>query len=279
MAIDKATKDLYNEKISVHKDQIKEWEKEVKTYQKAIQQNKKLEPFLRLGIVANYIRQANLYMDMNDLSEQMMGIKNHSYLENARKLILKIFPEMDKVVTMKMDEPIDFNREQLNKLKPFTPKHRLNLYKHLQKTIKRLIASFPENTKWKWSFPDMWANLAVMGKNIIDFREIQSIRDPREEYYYDRQELLSLVKTQLFDASGEFRNKYELSTKSNNDLIKAIRLLEDLKRICAVTGDSELAQKAKAGIEAYRNRIEASEEEKKKKKATKGKGAKKKKKK
>ena len=51
---------------------------------------------------------------------------------------------MEKVTTMKMDEPIDFNREMLLKIKPFNPKQRLNLLKHIKKIrpdIKVVIVS------------------------------------------------------------------------------------------------------------------------------------------
>lgn len=265
MAIDAETKKAYNNQISEQKKNISDIDKDIATYKKAMSQNKKMKYFFHIGNASKLIDQANLYIDMNDLSEQMLGIKNSGYLDNAKKVLAKIFTELEAVVTGDIDEPLEFNREQLNAIKPFNPRQRLNLYKHLAKLIRRLIESYGPNTKWKWSFPDFWGKSAVILKNFTDYREMQAIRDPREEFYYDRQELLGVVKESIMNASNEFRDKFELSTKQNSDLLRAIRLLEVLRRICSLTGDDELMKKSKAGIESYRARIESEEDKSKKK--------------
>ncbi|MCB1147685.1 MAG: hypothetical protein KDK41_13765 [Leptospiraceae bacterium] len=266
MAVDAETKKAYNNQIADQKKSISEIDKDLAAYKRAMAQNKKLKPFFHIGMTSRLIDQANLYMDMNDLSEQMMSMKNSGYLDNSKKLLGRIFTELEAVVTGEDDEPLEFNRERLNAIKPFNPRQRLNLYKHITKLIRRLIDSYGPNTKWKWSFPDYWGKAAVILKNFTDYREIQAVRDPREEFYYDRQELLTTVKDALMNASNEFRDKFELSTKQNSDLLRAIRLLEVLRRICSLTGDDELMKKSKAGIEAYRARIESEEDKDNKKK-------------
>lgn len=266
MAVDTAVKTEYNNLVKDQKKKVEDLEKEIKMYMKSLSENKKMAPFFHIGCAGRYLEQAHIYMDMNDLSEKMMGIKNNGFLDSARKIIYRIITEIEAIVTLEVDEPLDFNREQLDEFKPFTPKQRLNLYKHGRKTVDRLIQAYGENTKWKWSFPELYAKLTVLAKNMLDFREIQAIRDPREEFYYDRQEYLDTIKEDLFESSNQFRNKFELSTKSNNDLLYAIRLLEALKRIASLTGDPELVKKAKSGIESYRARVESTEDKNKKKK-------------
>lgn len=266
MAVDAATKKQYNDQISEQKKEIQDMDKEIAVLRRQMQSNKKLEPFFRLKIMSLYLKQANMYIDMSNLSETMMNIKNNSYLDSARKLVYKILAEGESIVTAEVDEPLDFNRELLNKIKPFNPRQRLNMYKHIKKLIERLIHAYGPNTKWQWSFPELWSKSAVLLKNFIDFREIQAIRDPREEFYYDRQEMLQIVKEDLFQASNHYRDKFELSTKSPNDILHAIKLLEALKRIASLTGDDELAKRCKSGIEAYRSRIETDEKEKEKSK-------------
>lgn len=266
MAIDQVTKKEYNEKISDQKKSISELDKEISAYKKAASQNKKLKPYFHIGISAHYMKQIHIYIDMNDLSEKMLDMKNNSFLDNARKLTYKIFSEMESVATMRIDEKLDFNRDMLLAMEKFNPKQKLNLYKHLESVIKRLIASYGQKTKWLWSFPELWAKLAILGKNLVNYREIQSIRDPGEEFYYDRDELLNNVKQGLFVASDKYRDKYEISTKSNHDLLYSVKLLQELKRICSLMGDDEMLKKSQAGIDAYKARIEADEEQGKKKK-------------
>jgi hypothetical protein len=263
MAVDQATKKLYNERIGQQKLQIAEYEKELAAYKKAMLSNKKLKPFFHLGNVAQLLQIVNLQMEMNEISEQMMQLKNNSFLDNARKNLYKIFSDLDAVVRGDIDEPLDFNREELDKIAPFTPRQRLNLYRHIRQAIDKLVQAYGPNTKWLWSFPELYAKSANLGKNLIDFREVQSKRDPREEFYYDRKEMVRMIIDDLLDASNRYRDKFEISTKATGDMIMAIKLLEGMRRVAVAVKDDAMAAKAKTGIEAYKARIEAEKEEKK----------------
>ena len=262
MAVDAAAKKMYNTQIADQKKILADLDKDMAAMKKGMTDNKKLEPYYYLGTVSRVLRQITLYIDMNTLSERIMKIKNNTYLDTAKRLVNRIFLDMEKVVTLNLDVSLNHNREQLDMIKQLDPRQRLNLYKHIKKTIERLIAAYGEGTKWKWSFPELWGKAAIIGKNLIDFREIQSKRDPREEFFYDRQELLNMVKTDLFDASNQYRNKFEISTKSSNDLVYAVRLLEDLRRIASMTGDTELSKKCKSGIDTYKARLKTADKKK-----------------
>jgi len=263
MAVDAATKKLYNERIGSHKTAISEHEKEMSAFKKAMTTNKKLKPFFHLGNIAEQLQVVKLQIEMNEISEQMMQVKNNSFLDNARKNLYKIFADLDAVVKGDIDEPIDFNRDDLDKIAPFTPKQRLNLYRHIRRSIDSLIQSYGTNTKWIWSFPELYAKSSNLGKNLIDFREVQSKRDPREEFFYDRKEMVKLISDDLMDASNRYRDKYEISTKASSDLVMAIKLLDGLRRVAIAVKDDAVAAKAKTGIDSYKARIEADKEEKK----------------
>jgi hypothetical protein len=263
MAVDQATKKLYNERIGAHKLEISEHEKELSAYRKAITTNKKLKPFFHLGNISQQLQIVKLQMEMNEISEQMMQVKNNSFLDNARKNMYKIFADLDAAVKGDIDEAIDFNRESLDKIAPFTPRQRLNLYRHIRRAIDKLIQAYGPNTKWIWSFPELYSKSATLGKNMIDFREVQSKRDPREEFYHDRKELVQMIIDDLMDASNRYRDKFEISTKATGDMIMAIKLLEGLRRVAVVVKDDAMAAKAKTGIDSYKARIEAEKDDKK----------------
>lgn len=263
MAVDALTKKDYNNKIADQKKIIVEIDKDIAALKKAMSQNPKLSSFFHIGISSKILKQVLINIDMNNLSEQMMGIKNNNNIDTAKRLLNKIFLEMEKVVTLDVDVSLTHNKELIDKIKPFNPRLRLNFYKHLESAIKRLIRAYGDNTKWKWSFPELWAKLAIIGKNLMDFREIQAKRDPREEFFYDRQEMLNIIKEALFSASNQYRDKFEISTKSSNDLVYAMKLLEDLRKISTMTGDQELGKKCKSGIDSYKTRIKAEEKARK----------------
>jgi len=264
MAVDASTKKEFNAKIAEQKKILSELDKDIAALKKSMAQNEKLTPFFHIGIASKILKQIDVYIDMNFMSERMMGIKNSNNLDTAKRMLNNLFLEMEKVITMDLDTSLTHNKDKLDQIKPFNPRMKLNFYKYVEKSIRRLIAGYGENTKWKWSFPELWGKLAIIGKNIIDFREIQAKRDPREEFFYDRQELLNIVKEALFSASNQYRDKFEISTKSSNDLVLAMKLLQDLRKIATMTGDTELGKKCKSGVDSYKSRIAAEEKEKKK---------------
>lgn len=262
MAVDAATKKNYNAKIADQKKIISELDKDIAMLKKSMAQNTRLKPFFHIGISSKIMKQIDIYIEMNNISEKMIGLKNNANLDTAKRLLNSLFLEMEKVVTLNLDTTLTHNKEMLDLIKPMNPKMKLNFYKHVEKIIRRLIAGYGDNTKWKWSFPELWGKLAIIGKNIIDYREIQGKRDPREEFFYDRQELLNIVKEALFNASNMYRDKFEISTKSPNDLVFATKLLQDLRKISTMTGDQELSKKCKAGIDSYKARIKTEDKEK-----------------
>ena len=258
-------KQEYNQHIAEDKRKIAELDKEISILKKSAQKNPKLDPYFRIHIISKILNQIDLKFLMNNESEKMLGIKNIAFLDMAKKSLSTIFAEIDTIVTLEIGEPIDFNRVHLDKILLFNARQKLNLHKHLKKCVDYLIVSYGDNTKWKWSFPDLRAKLAITGKNIFDFRELQRTRDPRLEFYYDLQEHIQIIKDDLFFAATEYANKYRISTKSPNDINYAISLLDDLKRICSVIGDDELLRKCKAGIDSYKASLEADQKMKDKK--------------
>ncbi len=255
----------YNQTIAEDKKRVSALEKEISILKKSSKKDKKISPYFRLGIVGKLLETVSLRIKMSNESKRMLGVKKMGILDIAKKDIYKIFSELEQVVTLEMGESLDFNRKQLDAIKLFNPKQKLNLHKHLKKSIQQLIQSYGENTKWKWSFPYLWAKLAVVTKNIYDFREAQKKRDPRYEFFYDLQEHLQAIKDSLFFAATEYANKFRLSTKSPSDIIYAVKLLEYLKRVCIITGDDLLMKKCKSGIDSYRATLEAEEKEKERK--------------
>ena len=262
MSVDPETKSEYSSMISERKKNLSEFDKNITALKKRITKEKKIAPLIRIGIISIIIKQAELRLTMNTLSEQMMKVKNSGFLDATKKDLGIVFSNVDAIVTLRSDESLNFNREMLDQIKPFNAKQRLNLVKHIKKIINDLIRSYGDATKWKWSFPELWTKLAISGKNLFDFREFQQTRDPRMEFYYDFQEFLQCVKDNLFFAAGENANKFRLSTKSPADMLTGIKLLEDLRRIASLTNDPELVKKAKSGTDSYRASIEAEEKEK-----------------
>ena len=263
--MDKAElKKLYHHNITEEKKQVADLDKEIVALKKAASGNAKLLSYYKFSIVSKMLRQIELKLQMNVESEKILGIKNIAFLDLAKKTISAMFTELSVIVPFTTGSSLDGNRENLNKILKFNARQRLYLHKYCKYYVEQLIEAYGDNTKWKWSFPEFRAKVAILGKNIFDFREYQRTRDPRMEFYYDLQEHVKLIKEDLFYAATEYANKYRISTKSTNDMNYAIALLDDLRRICSIVGDDELLKKSKAGIDSYKATLEAEEKNKNK---------------
>lgn len=265
MPVDPEKKKEFNAIIAEKKQVLEELDKQVKDLDKKAKNAEKLAPFYKLSRCQRFLEIGQTNMEMNKSSFNLMGVNNNRYLDAGKGIISKIFTDMESLYTNIIDDSLDHNRENLNIMKPFDPRKKLNFYKHLKKMIDQLKDGYGVNTKWKWWFPDAYSRTAILGKNMIDYREMQAVKHPNEEFFNDRRELLEVIKQDLFACSREQNNKFELSTKNTDTLMYAIKLLESLKRITGVMGDAEMAKKAKSGIDVYRARLETEEANKKKK--------------
>ena len=121
---------------------------------------------------------------------------------------------VEKVVTNYLDVPFADYAEQLNKIADISDVYRLNLIKQIGYCIDLVKESFGENTKWRWSFVEVEARMAVIAKNSFDLRRFQKLDDPRESGFQDRREHLHIIQKLLLRSSNSYREKFELSTKS-----------------------------------------------------------------
>lgn len=268
MAITKAEKAAYN-------DYIKEFQAELdslKKIDKEISIKKRKMPaiagYYNIESVFTNLKITMLYIKMSDASLEMLNIKNESFLNNARKEIYKIIQLMEEIVGNDIDRTLKENEEYLEKIDKINPKQILNLIGSLQKIVDVLIQRMGEKSKWKWSFVDILGRIAVIIKNIINYSDIEKNRDPRKEFFRERNELMKICKNSLNEAAKQYRNRYEISAQVPTDILKAIELLSALRKINILFGETSDATKLKNTIDALRARLEADEklkDEKKKK--------------
>jgi hypothetical protein len=199
---------------------------------------------------------------MSDASLEMLNIKNESFLNNARKEIYKIIQMLEETVGNDIDRSLRENEEYLVKIDKINPRQILNLIRSLQNIVDVVIQRMGEKSKWKWSFVDIQGRIAVIAKNFINFSDIGKSRDPRTEFFRERQELFKICKNSLNEAAKQYRNRYEISAQIPTDILKAIDLLAALRKINILFGESSEAAKLKNTIDALQARLEAEENQK-----------------
>ena len=258
MAITKVQKATYNDEIKPLKAQSDEIEKKIREITLKKKSNPKLEPYYNLEIIAYLFKTIDIYIRMSNLSVNILGIKNNKSLDLAKSNFSKILQLMKEIVGDDVDrDSLKENEEYLERINRLNPRHLYDLAIKIDDTLNNLKNSMGEESKWKWFFVELQAKVAVIARNLINFSDILKYRDPREEFFRTRIEHLRFAKDLLEEAAKQYRTKYELSSKSREDLKKSIDILEALRKIHITMGEANEAEKLKTIIDAARLNLEA----------------------
>ncbi len=262
MALTKEQKAEFDENLTEFKNYIEELKKDVNLYKTQMKKSKATEPYYQIAIVLNSIKLMNTCVNISDLSWHMLNLKSELYLNIARKEIYSIFSTMEKVVGADFENGLDENRELLDMIPEFNPDQRINFIRGFRKTINTIVDAFGSNSKWKWSWPELHFKLAVLAKNLFDFRAYEKENDLDSPYYYTRKDHFNLIIELSNYAAQEYRSKYDLSTNDIADLKKCIALLEMNRKIFQMTGNTEDLQKTKTLIDSMASKINSLEGDK-----------------
>ncbi|MDX1959431.1 MAG: hypothetical protein SFU98_12710 [Leptospiraceae bacterium] len=268
MAVSKEQKAEFDRNITDFKNYIEELKKETNFIKAQMKKSKDLEPYYQIALVLSSIRLMNTCVLINRLSSNIMNLKSELYLNIARKEIYSVLSSMEKVFGKNFEDGLDDNRELLEKVTLFNPKQRLNFLLAFRQTIYEIIEAYEAGagSKWKWSFPDIHFQLAVLAKNMMDFRALERESDLENPYYYVRREHYDLIIELANKAAQEFRAKFEFSTKDVSDLRKSVNTLEMIRQIYQLTGRMDDLVRTKNIIDAQNAKIASMEEDKTKKK-------------
>lgn len=269
MAITAKKKKEFNERVKEFKEQVEGIKKKIYGLKKKSREKNNLTAYYKVANAIESLKIVNLFCQMSDLSLEILDLKNETFLNNARKEIYNVFIPLEEVLGKEVDVPFNENLDKLEQIKLLSPSQKLKLVQKINFNIDSVIDRLGPNSKWKWNFVEFHSRVAVIIKNLINFREIQKNRDPRSKYYMERLSLVRLCKDALKEAAEENRNKYELSTKVPGDMIKSIELMSSLRMIHNLFGESEEATKLKTGIDVLRQRLEKDEKEKESKREAK----------
>ncbi len=209
-----------------------------------------------ISIVKLNLNMITIFCGMNDLSVDLLNVKNTAFLDKARQQIYDILINLGNILTNYLDVPFSEYSENLKKLDFMSDEEKLRFIRYIGLCNDLIKKSFGENTKWKWSFVDIDSRFAIITKNIFDLRKYQKLDQPTEAGFKERRAHLSIIQKLLQNASNGLREKYELSTKSIEDLKRAIDFQKALLRINSIIGDTDKVETGKKQIEVWTTLLE-----------------------
>jgi hypothetical protein len=249
-----AQKAQFNEEITFLKRKIDEINQKIKYLESKKEED---ENIVKIKIGSHYADLVSVYCAMNDLSQNLLGFKNESYLDAGRKSLYKALISLENVVSRTIDQPLGENYDLLVSIDSFDDGERMKLVKKIGYTISLLEDKYGEKSKWKWSFVEIEGRYATVVKNLFNFRAYQEKNDPNIEGFDDRYDHLYLIKELLNQAARRYREKYELTNHSPEDMRKAINFLGALKRIHILFSESAEMQNATKMIDLWSAKLES----------------------
>lgn len=264
MGVTKEQKTLYNERVKAYKQGLDDIKKELAIV-KGFSKNPSLQPYAQVRIAIESLKSAGIYAQMSRLSYRILRIRRDEVLADAKKEIFNSLTELLKIVGSD-EESLTENKERLPKIQAMNPRQRLELLRSFRTVTDYVQEAMGPSHKMRWSFPELHFKIAVLGKNLMDFREYERSKDPTEEFYQDRRALLQFIIEQCLFAAQEYRSKHELSTREVADLQMIRRMFELVKRIHTMTGNRTELERISTSLDSVNEKIEALMAEKKDKK-------------
>ena len=245
----------------------------VKDYKQAIEQSTAREKnilqvierddngadYKRINLAEERLNLASLYLLLNRISLALLGVKNESFLNDARKSCYQSVIFLEEVVSGYVDVPFSDYGDAHERISGLDEAERYRLVRKLGFTIEAVEAAFGDNSKWRWSFVELEGRFAAVTKNLINMRTLKAGLDPRVDGFEERMGHLKLAKDLLRKSADRYREKYELSTTRIDDFKLAIGYLAALRRIHAMLGESGDAESVKKKAEVWRQKMESDE--------------------
>lgn len=212
--------------------------------------------YVRLKLSEQALALTSYQVLVNSLSVSLLGIKNEDSLAEARKSIGRSIKYLEDIVTGYVDVPFSDYEQNLEAIAEKSYEER---YAHLRKigfAIREIEEGYGSNSKWKWSFVELWGKLAAVAKNSLDLKKAYqdlALDSPNRMITLS---YLAFVKRLLQTTADRYREKYEVSSMKMDDFKQAITFLNALKRLHMVLGEKSETEELKKKIDIWSAKLE-----------------------
>ena len=256
MKVSAEAKQRYAERIKEYQTQIKAFLEDERRVKPGNDDKSPAANLMRMRLAKETLSTLSYYILMNSISMALLGVKNESYLNEARKCCYKAIIYAEEVVSGAIDVPFSEYEEQVLTIGDLSDRDKLEFVSRLGYSIDTVRDGLGENSKWKWSFVEIEGRYAGITKNLLNLKTLLAQMDPRVDGYVERQRHLGLAKTQLLNAADRYHEKYELSTHRLDDMKLAVGNLAAAKRIHALLGEADECEVIQKKIDIWRTKME-----------------------
>ncbi|MGI5173415.1 hypothetical protein H0R92_07405 [Treponema sp. OMZ 840] len=251
------SREAFSAKMQPYKDSIdKIFEKE-KNITALMAKDKAGNSYKRMLLAEDMIYITTLYVLINNLSVEILSMKNMDALNEGRKTLYKAIIYLEETVSNLIDAPYSEYEDKLAEISNIPLNKRYELTRKLGLAIRLIIDAYGDNTKWRWSFTELQGRFATVAKNMIDMKAATKIYfDPRNPDYDTAVYYFRLIKKLLGESADGYRDRYELSTRRLDDIRLGINYLIALRRVQIALSETEDAEETKKKAVVWKSKMD-----------------------
>ena len=251
-------RELCEIKCESYKKMISEAFEREKEVLASIEKNPAGMAYKKLNLCDEMIGCATYYIQINNLTVELVNTKDNEALNNARKMLYKAIIYLEEIVSNVIDATQTDMEPKLATISEAPVEKRFNLVRKLGLAISLLIDAFGDNSKWKESFVELQGRFATVTKNLLDLKKAsKDYFDPNSPDYDNSVLYIRLIR-KLYDQSATaYRDRYELATHRIDDMRNAILFLSGGRRVAIALGESEDAEEIKKKAGVWKQKVEA----------------------
>lgn len=251
-------RELFAVKSQPHKDAIGKILAREKAELAEIEKDPAHAAHRKLKLCEDMLEISQLQIAINALSVELLsGAKNNDALNDARKILYKAIIYLEEVVTGMVDADFTEIRDKIDVIADVPLATRFYLVRKLGLSLRMLVDSFGDNTKWRWSFVELEGRFAVVMKNLLDWKAAsKAYFDSGSDEYDMTVQYIRLLNAQMDKGAKEYRDRYELSTHRLDDMRFAINCTLAKRRIAIAIDETEEAEELKKRAAVWRAKLE-----------------------
>lgn len=239
------------------RDKIEEYLKKEKDMLAVMKKDSAGVEYTKLLLCEDMIYLATLYINISNMSVQILDTKNNDALNDARKVIYKAIIYLEEIVSNAVDIPYSDLAPKVARIANTPVEKKFYIVKKLGLVIQLLADAFGDNSKWKWTFVEIRGRFAVVAKNLVDMKQAsKDYFDPRSPDYDNTVLYVRLIRELMDSSASEYRDKYELNTRRLDDMRMAINFLIANRRIAMILGDNEASEEIKKKALVWKEKME-----------------------
>ena len=211
----------------------------------------------KIDLAVLYIRASSFVATICYISIEHLDIRVENQLNDGRRYINKAIMLLEEALGDYGDDSLSLNDEVHEYLKDkFSDEWRYKFICSFGYVIDYFKFCYGENSKWLQNFIEIEGRLALLSKNIIDFKNYIKELSPEVEGYIYRVKLMNLAKSLISASAEQYRTKYELQDRRPDDMKMALNLTGTLRRIHIYLNEVEEAEEQKKIYDLWKKKLD-----------------------